>query len=992
MAKFHESVPQRAGIPLGGIGTGSVELYPDGELHEWQIYNTPRWASPCWESQADDGECHAGSLAFYLRTRESGGRTLLRRLGLRADSGEFTYRMFPAVKPVESVDFDGRFPKAELVYNDRDLPCAVSSRWTAPFVPHRERDAASPAFSVIFTLVNTAEADLTLSLAAKLKTPYCNKGGEVHTLYGEKEGALLSIDPVSDGGAPDDGSIALSVSGPGSSSAVVGDYTAYLDEYVAHSRFGISQESFLFPFLKTGRLPHAVLREEPTGRAARPFVLTALPEDFFPEESTLDALGEKALDEKLDTLAGYAFAQSLLDRIREVDPGFPAGIEDKRAFLSACGRQVRDISRGKKKPFGGAALCQSVTLSPGARAEITFLFSWHFPHHIGADGRPLGHYYANLYRNAAEVNRALSSRFDEIFGEAGRFADALYDTTLPLSYPDAWSSQLSTLVKDSWWLADGRFGLWEGLGYCGFATTDITYHASFGLSALFPALQKEQMRMTAAFARSDGRIPHFFTPDLYHVDDGFHRVDLNPQFVLLTARDYLLHGDKEQLAALWPAVKAAMEATAALDANHDGLPDKDTSSNTYDAWHFSGTPSYIAFLWLSALKAAAFLAQVMEEPEAARRWLACREKGRSSVERLLFNGSYYDLWTTASPDGPSAEPEHVCPERDEKTGAFVPAPDSSSAPPATVKGEEHATASSRPGQASADLPNGPLRDQCLMTNQLDGEIFLRLIGLEGSLPDSRFEAVLGTIFLSNFQKGLGLVNASDPPGRPSTLYTHLNCQAEARWTGIEYLFAAALEAAGQRERAREVIETIEERQTRLGYFFNHWECGFRYTRPLSSWATLLAASGASFDAASELLSLTPPGTSFGKDKTENPAPPPASDIPYSGALPLSGTAPSSASSSGAPEKYPVVTATGVASAVFEPDRFTLSLRSGRISLSALRIPAPKDGRALKAESFLSGAPSCPALRCEKKGGTVTLLFSDPVILFPGDRLTVTLSG
>ena len=53
---------------------------------------------------------------------------------------------------------------------------------------------------------------------------------------------------------------------------------------------------------------------------------------------------------------------------------------------------------------------------------------------------------------------------------------------------------------------DGRFGLWEGLGSCGFHTTDITYHASFGLTSLFPELQKRQMRMGAAFQREDGRV------------------------------------------------------------------------------------------------------------------------------------------------------------------------------------------------------------------------------------------------------------------------------------------------------------------------------------------------------------------------------------------------------------------------------------------------------------------------------------------------------
>lgn len=924
MAGFHETIKARSGIALGGIGAGSVELFPDGELHEWQIYNTPRWASRCSDSKVDDGEKHTGALSFFVRTKEENGKTCLRRLGFHTESEEFTYRMFTAVKPVEAIDFEGRFPTARLLYHDRELPVALSSLWTAPFVPHKEDDSASPAFSVVFTLENRSGSPLEVSLAAKLKTPFCNQKGQTHRLYFEKEDTFLSITPAANDEAPDTGSLALSMSGKGTPSAIGGDYARYLDEYVSHSEFGLSQESFLFPFLASGSLPHTAAS---VGEEA---VFTALPEDFFPAETAGAALSEEELTKKLALLAAYPFAESLLARIRGIKPAFPETKEEKLAFLKACERQVRDFQK-QEKPFGSAALCQKITLAPGEKTSLRFLFSWHFPHHKGENDRFLGHYYANLYPDALAVNRTLAGRFAEVFGEAGRFSDALYDTTLPESYPDAWSSQLSTLVKDSWWLADGRFGLWEGLGYCGFATTDITYHASFGLAALFPALQKRQMRMTADFRREDGRIPHFFTPDLYHVDDGFHRVDMNPQFVLLAARDYLLHGDREQLSYLWPAVEAAMEATAALDENGDGLPDRDTAYNTYDAWHFSGTPAYIAFLWLAALKAAVKLAGVMGKADCAHRWQALLDKGCESAEVLLYNGEYYDLWSKAAPG-------------------------------AAQEGD---------------------RDGCLMSNQLDGEVFLRLIGLPGNLSDERVGNVLDAIFRHNFEPGAGLVNASTPAGRTTTLYTYKNCQAEARWTGVEYLFAAALEGVGRKSEAEELVDTVAECQRRLGYFFNHWECGFRYTRPLSSWTTLLAASGFSFDAGAKTLSLLPP-----EERR--------------------------------PGRYPVVTGSGLLTARFDREGLTLDQLAGTTALSILRLPAPgthggtPDGEPVPdtpSEAYRSdGEPVSESCIQEKaalihtdadgktgslsflaaeQNGVLTLTLSAPLTLTPGTRLAFT---
>ena len=56
MAMIVTETPHKSGISLGGIGTGSVELFPDGEFHYWQIANQPRWAARCHEKPVDDGD------------------------------------------------------------------------------------------------------------------------------------------------------------------------------------------------------------------------------------------------------------------------------------------------------------------------------------------------------------------------------------------------------------------------------------------------------------------------------------------------------------------------------------------------------------------------------------------------------------------------------------------------------------------------------------------------------------------------------------------------------------------------------------------------------------------------------------------------------------------------------------------------------------------------------------------------------------------------
>ena len=778
MAKITATKIHTSGVALGGIGSGTVELLPDGEFHYWQISNCERITRVCCEKKADDGERSTGALSFYVRAQDENGSVSVRKLGMKTDADDFTYRMFGWNKPVESIEFDGRFPVCDLKYIDKNFPCDVSLKAVAPFVPHNSDIAATPGFYLDFTVENPTDKELDVSLLGTLAPTFAdNEKGRVNTVF--TKGSTLGIfsDSAVKSDKPDSGNFCLSLTGDAEKSYITAEYTSYIKEYIAYSKdYGVTQESVLFDWRKNGSLSDS-----------KPCVK---PSDI-PENT--DDLTEAEADSLCAEYIEYPFALSLAERVRCYHEGYPSDMAEKRAFLAYIRRQQGRMT----DEFGACALNGRIKLGAGEKKTLRFVFSWYFPNHFTEEGNKLGHYYENLYESALEANRRLVEN-PGICEKATALSELLFSTDLPSYYPECWSSHLATVIKSSWYLKDGKFGLWEGLGYCGFHTTDITYHASFGLLALFPDLQLKQMKMGARFQREDGRVHHFFTPDLEHVDDGFDRVDMNMQFVLMVLRDYLFTGDREYLEGLWDNVIRAMDSIGTLDSDGDGLPDTDTKRNTYDAWNFAGTPTYISVLWLAALRAAAVIAERMNDTDRKEKWSALLEKGKQSLEEKLWNGEYYNLWS-----------------------------------------------------------DGEQTDECLMTDQLDGEWFLRASGIGGIFDDERVKSVLETIFEHNFDKESGLINASCPEGRKTSLFTYKNCQAEAVWTGIGYAFAALAMSAGLQDISDTLVQSIHNNQMNFGAFWDHWECGHHYTRPMSSFSTLNAALGLAVDSENRTIRLSP---------------------------------------------------------------------------------------------------------------------------------------
>ncbi|HPP74556.1 MAG TPA: GH116 family glycosyl hydrolase, partial [Armatimonadota bacterium] len=755
MAVINQQIRHNSGIPLGGIGTGSVEIRPDGLFHEWQIFNNSPWnpGSPCCNGKRP---MEPDDLLFIIRVRTEDGRTMLRYLAL--DERIHDLYSLSWIRSVSSIRFQGEFPIARLTYEDSDLPVDVTALVFSPFIPLDSRNSGTPGFYIDFTVTNKSSLPVEVSILGMIRNAsgYNQKGQRPHNRFsGIGEARLITLG--ADGLAPEQcstGDMTFAAIG-GKISYITGAFLKERKPFTFRkNKFGIRTHSFLHQFKETGTLPNLDAQTQPE-----------LPSDFDAAKLTADQRNQIKSD-----ILQHSFIYDKYQQVIKVD----AKIADSPEFLEDIASNLTELTN-EQAEWGLAALCSKLDIDPYAESGSLFTVTWFFPNHITPTDNNIGHAYENWFGNSFDVATYLLDNYAYLKAKTLALPEAIYSSSLPDSAADAVTSQLSTLTKCTWWTKTGLFGVWEGLGCCGFHTTDITYQGSFPIISLFPDLQKIQMMHGAAFQREDGRVHHFFSPDFSKVDDGFDRVDMNQQFVMLAARDFQWTGDRQYLETLWPHIVLAMDNTEQLDTDGDGLPDTDTRRNTYDCWDFTGCPSYIASLWLGALKAASKLAKEIGDSTRAAKWDSIYEKGLVSFESKLWNGDYYILWRN----------------------------------------------------------NGEI-DECCMSDQMSGDWFASACGWESILPHNRIRKALESIIKWNFRKGEGLINASYPSGKKPLIAASDNFQAEAPWTGIEYTVADLLIYYGMVAEGLAIVEDIHDRYLRAGRYWNHVECGGHYYRAMSS--------------------------------------------------------------------------------------------------------------------------------------------------------------
>jgi uncharacterized protein (DUF608 family) len=500
-------------------------------------------------------------------------------------------------------------------------------------------------------------------------------------------------------------------------------------------------------------------------------------------------------------------------------------------------------------PVGSIAVTQ--TIPAGGEAHVTFLLAWHFPNRTpercgwlpvaGKGKEVVGNHYTKRFADAWEVGRHVARELPQQEPRSRKFFEAARSSTLPAAVLDAALSNLSTLVTNTTFrTADGEFHGFEGCndhaGCCHGSCTHV-WNYEQATAFVFPRFARSLRESEFLRNTMENGLMGFrsFLPDGEKI---WERAAADGQMGCLMKlyRDWQLSGDTEWLRRLWPQAKRALEFAwikNGWDADRDGVMEG-VQHNTYDVEFFGPNP--LCGVWyLGALRAGEEMARAVGDAEAAAEYRRLFESGKKWIDENLFNGEYYI--------------QKVVPRKADEIAQGL-----------TIG----------MGAANTLAPDYQMGDACL-TDQLLGQYMAHVAGLGYLLDEKHVKKALLAIFRYNYKANLsehesvqrtyalndegGLLLAGYASGkRPVIPFPYF---AEV-WTGIEYQVAAHLIYEGMLTEALTVIESARRRHD--GERRNPWnepECGHHYARAMSSWATLVAASGFHYSGVERRLTLTP---------------------------------------------------------------------------------------------------------------------------------------
>lgn len=145
----------------------------------------------------------------------------------------------------------------------------------------------------------------------------------------------------------------------------------------------------------------------------------------------------------------------------------------------------------------------------------------------------------------------------------------------------------------------------------------------------------------------------FIRPNWYRFQDVNAWKDLAPKFVLQAWRDAVAAGPAGDalIRDVWPTVESVLSRLATFDRDGDGLPEHDGPDQTYDTWPMRGPSAYGGSLWLAAVAAAEAMAERLGLAERATHWGAWFERGQVAYDRRLWRTDHYAY---DGDDGPSS--------------------------------------------------------------------------------------------------------------------------------------------------------------------------------------------------------------------------------------------------------------------------------------------------------------------------------------------------
>ncbi len=782
-------------FPLGGIGTGNITLGGRGQFQDWEIFNRP-------------GKGKQLNLTFFSIWVRPEGQNAVAKILERKLFPPYTGWMgiprhnLAGVPRFDEVEFLGEYPFAWLKFSDTQIPIDIKLEAYNPFIPLDPDNSGIPVAILNWIIANPLEVPVEVAICFTMQNPIGTDGKDfdakwVHSGINEfiAEGNLSGIKFSSNYLSADDvrfGSMAAMTTVP------------ELNVTTCWYRGGWWDSAHLFW-------------------------------DDFSDDGRIIECREKTISPDNHT----------------------------------------DV----------ASLNIHFQLAPGQQRTVPFYLTWHFPNRENywnsepeVKGKKMINYYATKFADAVAVARYVVDHLEYLDGRSRQFHDVLFGSTLPSFVIDAVSSQLSILKTNTVLrIGEGQFFGFEGIsddgGCCWMNCTHVWNYAQ-SVAFLFPTLERSARETDFLHNTFDNG----YMPFRSLIPLGDYRWKFKPcadgqmGAIVRAYREWKLSGDNAWLAMLWPKIKSAIEFAwkgvgdvpeslswqkenllVPWDQDKDGVMEGE-QHNTYDI-EFYGPNTMTGSLYLAALKAAAEMASVMGDHEAAKTYRQLSERGKNRYEKLLWNGKFYIQQVRVAEgiqvpahlrmpgSGPGAQPECQC------------------------KGSP---GGKQPALDRSNIPKYQYGKGCL-SDQLLGQFSAFITGLGYIMEPSHVKQALRSIFTNNFKANFasfsnvqrvyalndeaGLLLCTWPEGdRPALPFVY----SDEVWTGIEYQVATSLIYAGLVDEGLTIVKAVRDRHD--GLRRNPWdefECGHHYARALASWGVLLALSGFQYDGVNQTMAFAP---------------------------------------------------------------------------------------------------------------------------------------
>lgn len=766
------------GVPLGGIGSGSIGRSYKGEFQRWQLF----------PGTSEDKPVLANQFSVFI-TRPNGEKysTVLcpENPELLKESAASGIASWDWNFKGENSTYHALYPRAWSVYDgEPDPELNIVCRQVSPIIPHNYKESSFPVAVFTFTLSNSGNTDAKVSL---LFTWANSVGGDSGTSGNHHNSKIMMKNGTS--------GILLHHKTAGGRSPVT--YAILAEE---NDGVHISQ------------CPSFVISGDSEGMTAKEMWKEIKEHGSFDHLNSI----EGSSPSKPGSCIGAAVAASVV---------VPSGSKREITFsLSWDCPEVRFLKgrtyqRRYTKFYGAAGDAATNIASDGIRDHcdwesqieawqksiledkrlpewypITLFNELYFLNAGGTiwtDSSPpihslmtVGNQKFSLDRSKSDLKNSVntSSQNDTAFNVLERMTSILEQIHTPVTSDSAFGSNLLQEGEEN----IGQFLYLEGNEYIMWNTYDVHFYSSFSLLMLFPKLELSIQRdFAAAVLMHDpskmkllhdgkwvsrsvlGAVPHdiglddpWFEVNAYNLYNTDRWKDLNPKFVLQVYRDVIATGDKKFAQAVWPSVYVAMAYMDQFDKDKDGMIENDGfPDQTYDTWSVSGISAYCGGLWVAALQAASALAHEVGDTGAEDLFWFKFQKAKVVYENL-WNGQYFNYDNSGSSTSSSIQADQLAGQWYARACGLQPIVDEEKAKLALQKVFQFNVLMVKDGQRGAVngmLPDGNVDMSSMQSREIWSGVTYAVAAnmIQEGLLDMAFQTAFGVYETAWSHRGLG---------------------------------------------------------------------------------------------------------------------------------------------------------------------------------------------------------------------------------------------